>query len=156
MVILKQESDSIQVLTETMNITYLPFDIQDYDEAAQFWRVTPFIGLSSADTREAIDKFLRRNPGCSFVARVEQRLVGTILMGHDGRRGYMYHLAVAESYRGMGIAAELVSRGLIALRAEGIEKCHLFVYSDNLNAQSFYAHEGWQIRNDLEIMSINL
>ena len=140
----------------TMKIRILPFEISDYDEAARFWQAIPFIGLSSADSAAAIEKFIKRNPGCSFVAKDDDKLVGTILMGHDGRRGYMYHLAVAEGYRGKGIARDLIARGLSAMRDEGIEKCHLFVYIDNINAQAFYTHEGWQIRDELEIMSINL
>ncbi|NMC52842.1 MAG: GNAT family N-acetyltransferase [Chloroflexi bacterium] len=137
-------------------IDYSVFQLKDYDQAAAFWQRTPYIGLSSADTREAIGTFLSRNPGFSFAARDGDALAGTVLIGHDGRRGYMYHLAVAAEYRGQGIARELIRLGLDALRDAGIEKCHLFVYTDNQNALEFYRHEGWQQREELVIFSMNL
>ncbi|KPL70046.1 hypothetical protein ADN00_18485 [Ornatilinea apprima] len=137
-------------------IAYSIFQTEDYDEAAAFWQRTPYIGLSSADKCEAISIFLARNPGFSFTARDGDTLVGTVLLGHDGRRGYMYHLAVAAEYRGQGIARELIRLGLEALRGAGIEKCHLFVYTDNQNALEFYRHEGWQQREELVIFSMNV
>jgi predicted N-acetyltransferase YhbS len=86
-----------------MSITFREMTIDDYEQAYQLWQACPGGGLSSADSREAITAYLTRNPGMSFVAHDAEKLVGTVMAGHDGRRGYLYHLAVAPSHRQQGI-----------------------------------------------------
>ena len=81
------------------NIVIQEMTIDDYDEVKSIWRKSNGIELSGADTRESINRFLERNPGLSFVARDGDQLVGVVLCGHDGRRGYIDHLAVRQSYR---------------------------------------------------------
>lgn len=125
----------------------------DYDEMYELWRSTPGICISSADTRENIEKFLDRNKGLSFVCRCEGKLVGTVLCGHDGRRGYMYHVAVAPEFRGNGIGKRIVARSLEQLKAEGIGRCHLFVIAENTLGSSFWASIGWQKRDDIIVFS---
>jgi N-acetylglutamate synthase len=127
--------------------------VRDFDKIFAFWQRTPGIGLSDADSREGIRVFIERNPGMSFVAEEKERLIGTILCGHDGRRGYIYHLAVDEAYRKRGIGRQLTHQSLEALRRTGIVKCHLFVYRDNENAEIFYDRMGWQKRTALDIFS---
>ncbi|HIC90022.1 MAG TPA: GNAT family N-acetyltransferase, partial [Anaerolineae bacterium] len=96
---------------------------------------------------------LDRNPGFSFVARDGRLLVGAILCGHDGRRGYIHHLAVYRRHRHKGIGRELVERSLHALKRVGIRKCHIFVFSDNQEAIAFWKHIGWTERIELTMMS---
>jgi ribosomal protein S18 acetylase RimI-like enzyme len=126
---------------------------QDYDEVLALWQASKGIGLSDADSEEGIARFLDRNPGLSFTAREKDRLVGAILCGHDGRRGYIYHLAVSKTHRRKGVGRELVARCLSALKAAGIQKCHLFIFTDNPGAIAFWKAIGWTQRIDLLIMS---
>ncbi len=135
------------------------FTMRDYDEAIALWQRSQGVSLRGADSRDAIARYLRRNPGLSFVARERGEgdpggaLVGAVLCGHDGRRGYLHHLAVADAYRGHGVGRALAERCLAALRSAGIEKCHLFVVSDNVGARDFWRHAGWVERTDVRLMS---
>src|SRR5687768_16369590 len=98
-------------------MTEQPVDLiaSDCDEVLSFWQNVPGVGLSDADTPEGMLANLRRNPGLSLVVRHEGRIVGAVLCGHDGRRGYLHHLAVAAEYRGQGIGKALVERCLCQL-----------------------------------------
>ncbi len=127
--------------------------IRDYDCVLALWQKTQGMGLSNSDSREAICAFLERNPGLSFICKQKERLIGAILCGHDGRRGFIYHLAVDEAYRKQGIGRRLTQLSLDALHKSGIAKCHLFVYRDNKEAQLFYNCMGWQKRTTLDIFS---
>ncbi len=125
----------------------------DYDDTYALWRITEGIGLSDADSREAIAAYLQRNPGLSRVARRGGRLVGAVLCGHDGRRGYLHHLAVEKSERGRGLGRRLVTECLAGLAGAGIRRCHLFVYDGNHEGQGFWRRIGWRERTDLKLMS---
>lgn len=129
------------------------FTMQHYEEAVALWQATPGVGLSSADEPEAIRFYLARNPGTSFVALAHGHLVGTILCGHDGRRAYIHHVAVHRHYRRQGIATRLVQHGLAALKAIGISKCHLFIFGENKTGIAFWQSIGWELRQDVRIMS---
>ncbi len=137
----------------TADIRILPMTMADYDEAIALWRVTEGMGLRPADERQHIARYLERNPGLSFVARDDERLVGTVLCGHDGRRGYLQHLAVDRAYRRRGIGRALVQQVLEALRAIDINKCHLFVIKTNAPAIDFWQHIGWFVRDDIVTLS---
>lgn len=130
-------------------------EISDYPEIFALWSSTPGMGLSQADSRENIDKFFQRNHGLSFCFREEGKIVGTVLCGHDGRRGYIYHVTVAEAFRGRGIGKLLVEKSLSGLNQEGIQKCHLFVFSDNEIGNNFWKATGWTRRDDIFVYSIN-
>jgi ribosomal protein S18 acetylase RimI-like enzyme len=125
----------------------------DIDSALRIWQITEGVGLSAADSVDEITRFLVRNPGLSFVAMEETNMVGAVLCGHDGRRGYLHHLVVAESHRRAGIGRELVSRCLNALRINGIMKCHLFIFVDNDAGMRFWRGIGWTHRQELAMMS---
>jgi ribosomal protein S18 acetylase RimI-like enzyme len=129
------------------------FKEEDYDAALALWKRCEGMGLSSADERGAISRFLKQNPTTCFVALAGNALVATILGGNDGRRGYLYHLAVDPSMRKQGIGKMLVERFLEAMKEIGIQKCHLMVFSSNKNGQDFWEHEGWQYRSDIVLMS---
>jgi len=137
-------------------ITIHPITMADYGEMIELWRGMPGIGLSSADEQPQIARYLARNPGISFIARAEGRLVGTVLAGHDGRRGYLHHLAVEPAYRGLGIARRLVEVCLEALRTQEIQKCHILVFHENEEGKKFWRRIGWADRPELEILSRNL
>ena len=127
--------------------------IRDYDEVADLWQNSQGVGLSDADSREGVARFLERNPGLSFVARDGEHLVGVVLCGHDGRRGYIHHLAVSKSHRRKGLGRALVGRCLSALRRDGIGKCHIFVFGDNQDTVAFWKNIGWTQRVELIMMS---
>ncbi len=127
--------------------------IADFDSMIELWKRTPGIGLSDADSKENINTFLERNTKLSLVCEINQKIIGTVLCGHDGRRGYIYHLAVDDAFRKKGIGKELVEQSLVKLRQQGISKCHLFLYNDNEDAMQFYEKTGWKRRYDLLIYS---
>lgn len=130
--------------------------VGDHAEVRAFWETAEGVGLTGADGEEGIRRFLRRNPGLSLVARQEGRVVGTVLCGHDGRRGWLYHLAIDRGLRRVGLATRMVKRCLDSLRAEEIERCNLMVYRTNEDAQHFYLATGWRRREELLQMSIDL
>lgn len=125
----------------------------DYREVYKLWENTPGVGLSNADTYENICRFLQRNKGLSHVCRHKGKIIGTILCGHDGRRGYIYHVAVIPEYRGIGIGRRLVEKSLEKLREEGIDKCHLFVITENKIGNAFWSSIGWIKREDIFVYS---
>jgi len=127
--------------------------IQDFEPVLALWQASEGIGLSDSDSRESIASFLERNPGLSFLARKGDLLLGAVLCGHDGRRGYIHHLAVNQSHRHQGIGKALVDYCLNSLKLAGIQKCHLFVFHDNYDAISFWMKCGWTKRIDLVVMS---
>lgn len=135
-----------------MNIDFLEFSMLDYEEATTFWASIPGIGLDDADTPETMAAFLQRNPGLSFVARLDGRLIGAVLCGHDGRRGYLHHLAVLPEYRKKGIGKALINRCLSALAHNGIQRCKIFIYSENTNGKEFWEKSGWSTFDGLEMM----
>lgn len=143
-------------MTEPAAISILPLTAADYPEMLGLWQKSAGVGLSGADTAENIARFLSRNPGLSFLARSGSELAGTILAGHDGRRGYIYHLAVDERYRHRGIATSLVERSLAALSRSSIDKCHIMVFADNDAGSAFWQKMGWTRRDDIAVFSINL
>jgi len=127
--------------------------IEDYREVYALWETTEGVGLSASDQKEQIGNFLDRNPNLSFVARDAGRIVGVIMCGHDGRRGYIHHLAVSPQYRRRGIGRRLVSKSLNQLRQAGILKCHLFIFTENLPGAAFWRDIGWTERRELKMMS---
>ncbi len=139
-----------------MQIDIRAMQLEDYEDVLALWQGMPGIGLSSADSKAALAQFLSRNPGLSLVALDDGQVVGTILAGNDGRRGYLYHMAVAPAYRRRGVGKTLLQRCLAALEAVGIEKSHLFVYQENEEAKRFWEKCGWVQRHDLVIFSKDL
>src|SRR6516164_621735 len=104
-------------------IDILPMMLADFEQVIDLWQNTEGVGMNESDSRPNIESYLKRNPGMSFVARNGEQLVGAVLCGHDGRRGYLHHLAVARSHRGRKIGKQLVEACLSRLAADGILKC---------------------------------
>jgi len=129
------------------------FESSDIPDALALWRTADGVVVREADQPGPIRDYLRRHTASSFVAVAGSRVIGTVLCGHDGRRGYLYHLAVERAHRGRGVGRALATRALDALRREGIEKCHLMVVTENADARAFWSALGWQLRSDVVLMS---
>jgi ribosomal protein S18 acetylase RimI-like enzyme len=130
--------------------------ISDYPACMVLWSQTPGIGISSADSEDALSRFLLRNPGTSFICIENGALVGTVLCGHDGRRGYIYHLAVAVPFHRQGIGKQLLEHALQKMRQAGMEKCHILVMITNETGMAFWEHAGWKKRSEICSFSKNL
>ena len=132
------------------------FRIEDYDGVIALWRRTEGVGLNESDTRRAIAAYLRRNPRLSFVAEQNGRIIGAVLCGHDGRRGYLHHLAVSKRHRLRSIGRQLVNACLAKLRKAGIQKCNIFIFASNAAGMKFWTHTGWSLRTELRLVQIRL
>jgi ribosomal protein S18 acetylase RimI-like enzyme len=124
--------------------------IADYDRVYELWMSCAGMGLNNLDdSREGIKMFLRRNPETCLVAEENDAIVGVILIGNDGRRGYIYHTAVHPNERRKGIAAQLVNSGLTELSALGINKVALVVFGRNEVGNEFWQSQGFTVRDDI-------
>lgn len=130
-------------------------EISDYSQVIKLWSSTEAMLLRDADSEQSIAKYLKQNPGLSFVALNKDTIVGAILVGTDGRRGYVQHLAVDSKCRGEGFGRQLINSAVGALSKVGVDKTHLFVANDNLNAQVFYQKLGWFPRDEVRMLSFN-
>jgi len=131
--------------------------ISNYQDIFKLWTSTPGMGLRNLDdSKEGIDKFLRRNPTTNFIAEEDGKIVGSILCGHDGRRGYVYHTAVDMRYRGKGIGKKLVNSVINALKREGINKAALVVFNNNEVGNGFWRSMGWEKRGDLNYYNLSI
>ena len=140
-----------------MNYAIEPMRIDDFEEVASLWRASEGVGLSRADGQAGIKVFLERNPNLSLVVRSGNgKILGAVLCGHDGRRGFLYHLAVARECRSQGIGRCLVKECLARLGALGLEKCNIFVYANNAEGKAFWRRQGWQERADLGVLQMTL
>lgn len=122
---------------------------EDYDAAMALWLGSAGVGRSQDDTREYMTAFLARNPGCSFAAEENGCLVGAIMAGHDGYRGYIHHTAVAEGCRGQGVGRRLTEAALQALGDQGIHKVALVAFETNTGGNAFWEKMGFTVREDL-------
>lgn len=124
--------------------------IDDYDAVYRLWLNTPGMGLNTTDdSREGIARYLGRNPSTCFVADEQGEVVGVILSGHDGRRGYIHHTAVVGEQQRSGIGTALVERAMAALKQENIHKVALVVFSKNEKGNAFWERRGFSRRDDL-------
>ncbi len=124
--------------------------IDDYEKVYELWMSCAGMGLNNLDdSKEGIELFLNRNPETCFVAEIENVIVGVIIVGNDGRRGYIYHTAVNLLYRKQGIAKNLVKAAMNALQKSGINKVALVVFDRNETGNDFWEKMGFTVRNDL-------
>lgn len=123
--------------------------IEDYEKVYQLWMSCTGMGLNNLDdSKEGIEKFLNRNPDTCFVAE-DHEIIGVILAGNDGRRGYIYHTAVHPDHRKQGIAANLVEHVEKAMAALEINKVALVVFDRNDTGNSFWEKQSFTVRDDL-------
>lgn len=131
--------------------------IDDYEQVYRLWTQIKGFGIRSVDdSREGIDRFLRRNPSTSVVAEEDGRIVGAILCGHDGRRGCLYHVCVDENYRMRGIGKSMVVFAMEALKKEKINKVSLIAFTQNDIGNAFWNEIGWTKREDLNYYDFTL
>lgn len=131
-------------------MTIRTMTIEDYDAVYALWLSCKGMGLNSIDdSREGIARYLRRNPVTCFVAEEAGAILGVILCGNDGRRGYIHHTAVSPDHRGQGIGSRLVDAALAALTREGITKVALVAFSRNEAGNAFWEKMGFTTRGDL-------
>lgn len=131
-----------------MNIRLMTID--DYQKVYDLWSRTPNVGLNDIDDSiEGISKYLNRNQNTCFIAEENTHIIGVILSGHDGRRGYIHHMAVSESKQRQGIGEMLLGKALQALKSEGIHKVALVVFEKNVKGNSFWEKNGFIAREDL-------
>ena len=127
-------------------VTVRSMQIEDYDQVYALWMTIHGFSIRTIDdSREGVERFLKRNPGISVVAEMDGRVVGAILCGHDGRRGCLYHVCVHEDYRMHGIGRAMVVHCMNALQQEGINKVSLIAFTKNDIGKQI----GWTKREDL-------
>ncbi|MFT3829462.1 MAG: GNAT family N-acetyltransferase [Opitutaceae bacterium] len=134
-----------------------PMVAADIPAALALWRGTEGMGLGDSDRPERLAAFLERNPRLSAVAEEGNgTLVGAVLCGDDGRRGYLHHLAVQRERRKLGIARALLAHCFAGLAVRDIERCNIFLLSSNLEGERFWRREGWVVRDNLKVMQRNV
>ncbi len=134
-----------------------PMTFGDVEEVRALWMTIKGFGIRSLDdSRRGVEKFLKRNPTTSVVAIEDGQVVGAILCGHDGRRGCLYHVCVAEPYRRRGIGKAMVVHCMNALKAEEINKVSLIAFSVNDVGNAFWNEIGWTRRMDLNYYDFTL
>ena len=131
--------------------------LKDYDQVYELWSGIKGFGLRTVDdSREGVEMFLKRNPATSVVAEEDGRIIGSILCGHDGRRGCMYHVCVAEGYRKHGIGQKMALEAMKRLKEEGINKVSLIAFKSNAVGNEFWNKVGWTFRDDLNYYDFDL
>lgn len=131
--------------------------IEDYDQVRTLWMKIKGFGIRSVDdSREGVERFLKRNPETSVVAEEDGKIVGAILCGHDGRRGCLYHVCVDEQYRMRGIGKAMVVSAMEALKKEQINKVSLIAFTKNDVGNAFWNEIGWEKRKDLNYYDFTL
>jgi ribosomal protein S18 acetylase RimI-like enzyme len=132
------------------------FVINDYEQAVALWNLADGVEVAEGDSKEEIRAYLLRNPSLSRVAEENGTIVGAVLCGHDGRRGLIYHLAVAAAHHGKGIGKRLAQECIMRLRTAGIARALILVAQDNASAHSFWLRTGWEDVPGAMLMGIDL
>jgi ribosomal protein S18 acetylase RimI-like enzyme len=127
-----------------MEIQTREFVIEDYETAVELWKRVEGVEIAEGDDREGVARFLTRNPGLSRVATDGSIMIGVAFCGNDGRRGYIYHLAVDPNYRGHGVGKRLVEECLEGLRRLGLHRANIMVATDNPRGREFWSKCGWE------------
>lgn len=138
------------------NIKTREFSVSDYDAALGLWQRVDGLEIAEGDDRESVAQFLARNPGLSRVAIDGSAIVGVALCGHDGRRGYIYHLAVDPIYQGGGLGKRLMNECLDGLRRAGLKRALILVAHDNPVGRKFWRRHGWEEVPGPIVMGIDL
>ena len=137
-------------------VEYAVLDITDYQEICVLWSSIEALHLTAADGEASIRSYLERNYKQSFVCKADNRIVGAVLCGNDGRRAFIYHLAVDNDYRRQGIGKRLVELAIAAQKSLGIGRAAIFVMKSNENGLVFWKHIGFEVQNVIKIMSIDI
>ena len=132
------------------------FCIEDYNAAVELWKRVEGLDVAEGDDRESIRRFLKQNAGLSRVATDGSAIVGAVLCGHDGRRGYIYHLAVDPKYQGRGLGKRLIDECLAGLKRVGLERANILVAKDNPRGLEFWRRCGWEDLEGAAAMGIDV
>lgn len=132
------------------------FCIDDYDPAVELWKRVEGLDVAEGDDRETIRRFLKQNTGLSRVAVDGSTIVGAVLCGHDGRRGYIYHLAVDPKFQGRGLGKRLINECLAGLKRVGLERANILVAKDNPRGLEFWRRCGWEDLDGAAAMGIDV
>ncbi len=131
-------------------VTFMPMVEADYDEVRALWMTIRGFGIRALDdSKEDVQRFIRRNPTTSVVARVDGRIVGSILCGSDGRQGALYHVCVAKAFRRRRIGTHMVGYCMHQLRLMGINKVSLIAFATNDAGNAFWKQIGWTRKSDV-------
>lgn len=131
--------------------------VEDYDNVYGLWRTIKGFGIRSIDdSREGVERFVRRNPTTSIVAEEDGKVIGAILCGHDGRRGCFYHVCVKEEHRKRDVGKKMVAAAMEALKKENISKVNLIAFQSNQVGNRFWSSMGWSFREDVNYYEFNL
>lgn len=136
-----------------LTISIRPMRAGDHAQALSLWKRSKGVGLRGDDTPAQLAGYLKRNPGFSLAALSDGKIVGTLLGGHDGRRGTMFHLAVDPAFRQRGLGRQLVALCLRKLEKAGIPRTHVMVIATNRTGRRFWKQMGWLERHDLALFS---
>jgi ribosomal protein S18 acetylase RimI-like enzyme len=128
------------------------FSIKYYNDIIDIWTKAG-INIGSSDTKEEIEKMRKRNPDLVLIGKIDQKVIAVVLGGYDGRRGYVHHLAVDPDYQKKGYGKILMDELILRFKKMGVHKIHLFIEKYNISVFNFYENLGWQIREDLIMMS---
>lgn len=134
----------------------VPMTSEHSDAVLELWNMIEGVSLTDADTVLGLRSYFERNPGMSHVALHDAKIIGAALCGHDGRRGYLHHLAVAEEHRGQGIGRAIVDACLNELGAIGIKRCNLFIFDDNQEARRFWTNDEWLEWKEIRLLQKEL
>lgn len=138
-----------------MNIRTM--ELTDYDQVYKLWSGIDGFGIRTVDdSKEGVEKFIKRNPGISVVAEDAGEIIGSILGGHDGRRGFLYHVCVAKKYRNHGVGRKMAAEVCKRLKEDGISGINLIAFQSNEVGNEFWKNEGWKLREDLNFYDFNL
>jgi N-acetylglutamate synthase len=126
--------------------------IKDYDRILEIWKKTE-LSVGSSDTKKQVKRMIERNPKLCFVGKVDNKIVGVVMGGFDGRRGYVHHLAIDPNYQNKGFGKLMMEKLMERFKKLKVHKVHLFVEKRNEKVINFYNNLGWNLRDDLIMMS---
>jgi len=135
-----------------INMKIEKFKIEYYDEVVELWRKAG-IEIVSSDTIDEVTRVLNRNPDLFLIGKLHEKVISVVIGAFDGRRGYVHHLAVDPDYQKMGFGKTIMDALIEQFRTKNIQKIHLFIEKSKKSVVDFYSYLGWEVREDLIMMS---
>jgi len=139
-----------------MSIVIRRMEVSDVPASIELWKNMKGLAIRGSDNIRDLSEHVKMNRMHNFVAISNGQLIGTVLGGFDGRRGYIYHLAVHENFRRKNTGKELMERCFQSFKQLNVSKCHMMVLKDNTEAMEFYSKIGCELRTDLVVYSKTL
>lgn len=127
-------------------------NINDYDSVMALWRsIEGFYIRNIDDSFEGMRKFLLRNPTTNTVAVLDDRIIGSVLCGYDGRCAYFYHVCVHKDHRHKSIGRQMVEYSIQSLKNEGATHINLIAFKTNEIGNLFWHELGWNVRSNANL-----